>query len=591
MKRDAWISARSLVALAAFLGTHSPLAAAQMTVRVSVNSTGAQGNGHSGSYRPSISPDGRYVAFDASNLIAGTNGFRHVYVRDRQSGTTERVSIDSSGVEGDFDSFDTAISADARFVVFESFASNLVPGDTNGERDIFVRDRSIGTTQRVSVSSTGAQANDHSEHPSISADGRYVAFECFAANLVLVDTNGSRDIFVRDLSTGTTELVSVDSAGAQGNGDCDSPSISADGRLVAFTSRAGNLVPGDTGGLLDIFVHDRLSGTTERVSLDSGGTQGNFNSYNASISADGRYVAFHSHATNLVSGDTNGTIDVFVRDRQSGTTERVNVSSGGVQANSQSQDPSISADGRYVSFSSYASNLVVGDTNGYLDAFVRDRQSGTTERASVAADGTQGDFSSEASSISADGRCVAFPSYSTNLVTGDTNDKRDIFVREHLDSPAFTSFCSGDGSGTACPCGNAGLAGNGCASSVNANGANLAASGTPSVGSDTMVLSGSGMPDSSALYFQGTTQAGGGLGTVFGDGLRCASGSVIRLGTNVNAGGASQYPQGGDSSISVKGANAAGNVRTYQCWYRNAAAFCTTATFNLTNGMQATWVP
>jgi hypothetical protein len=153
--------------------------------------------------------------------------------------------------------------------------------------------------------------------------------------------------------------------------------------------------------------------------------------------------------------------------------------------------------------------------------------------------------------------------------------------------PPSTAYCFGDGSGTACPCGNTGAAGNGCASSVNANGANLAGSGNPSIANDTFLLSGTGMPNSSALYYQGTSQ----ISTAFGDGLRCVGGSIRRLGTQSNVNGASHYPQAGDPSISVRGANAAGDVRNYQVWYRNAAAFCTAATFNLSNGVQITWTP
>ncbi len=152
-----------------------------------------------------------------------------------------------------------------------------------------------------------------------------------------------------------------------------------------------------------------------------------------------------------------------------------------------------------------------------------------------------------------------------------------------------SAFCSGDGSGTACPCGNSGASGRGCASSVNAAGARLLVAGNPSVGGDTVSLNGDGMPNSSALFFQGTSQQGGGAGVVFGDGLRCAGGSIIRLGTKQNIAGASSYPVGGDQSVSVRGNVSAGDVRTYQVWYRNAAAFCTSATFNLTNGMQIAW--
>ncbi len=152
-------------------------------------------------------------------------------------------------------------------------------------------------------------------------------------------------------------------------------------------------------------------------------------------------------------------------------------------------------------------------------------------------------------------------------------------------------FCFGDGSGTACPCGNAGITGNGCASSVNAAGANLTTSGSASIGGDTLALLGSGMPNSTCLYFQGTNQQAGGAGVTFGDGLRCAGGTIIRLGTKTNVGGASQYPVGGDVPISIRGANAASDVRTYQAWYRNAADFCTPSTFNLSNGVSLTWQP
>ncbi len=425
--------------------------AGQVTERVSVDSGGVEGNDWSVS--PSISADGRYVAFESSaiNLVSGdTNGFSDVFVRDRQSGTTERVSVDSAGAEGNGDSYGPSISADGRYVAFDSFATNLVSGDLGSHRDVFVRDSQSGTTERVSVRSSGTQGDADSAHPSISADGRYVAFESFANNLVSGDTNFSYDVFVRDRQTGTTERVSLDSGGVEGNSASGfrGPSISADGRYVAFESDASNLVSGDTNGAEDVFVRDRQSGTTERVSLDSSGAQGNGASgfYGLSISADGRYVAFESDASNLVSGDTNGRHDVFVRDRQSGTTERVSVDSSGAQGNSASEYPSISADGRYVAFHSFANNLVIGDTSGAHDVFVRDRQSGTTERVSIDSLGAQGNDHSYYPSISGDGRYVAFHSFATNLVSGDTNGAPDVFVRDRdCDSAATSATFSGDG--------------------------------------------------------------------------------------------------------------------------------------------------
>ncbi len=203
-------------------------------------------------------------------------------------------------------------------------------------------------TQRVSLDSGGVQGTGNSFAPSITADGRFVAFNSQAANLVAGDTNGFFDVFVRDRQTGITERVSVSTAGTQGDGDSSfgyTPSISADGRFVAFSSLATNLVANDTNGFADVFVRDRLSGTTERVSVATGGAAGNANSLTPSISADGRYVAFESFASNLVGSDSNGTWDVFVRDRQAGTTERASVDSSGSQANGGSHWAAISASG------------------------------------------------------------------------------------------------------------------------------------------------------------------------------------------------------------------------------------------------------
>ncbi len=289
-----------------------------------------------------------------------------------RAGQTERVSVSSDGEQGNSTSQHSSISADARYVAFESWATNLVPGDTNGHQDVFVHDRQTGETTRVSVSSSGEQGNADSWSPSISADGRYVAFESLAYNLVPGDTNGQCAVFVHDCQTGETTLASVSSSGEQGNGASGHPSISADGRYVAFESRAGNLVPGGTNGELHIFVHDRQAGETTRVSISSSGEQANEYSYLPSISGDGRYVAFFGGASNLVPGDTNNRYDVFVHDRQTGQTTRVSVSSSGEQGNAMSENPSISADGRYVAFESYATNLVPDDTNGHWDIFVHE---------------------------------------------------------------------------------------------------------------------------------------------------------------------------------------------------------------------------
>ena len=391
------LSALLLVAmLLSFSG--AALAASGDTTRVSIATGGTQADGDSYIYFPSISADGRYVAFesDASNLVAGdTNNGRDIFVRDRQTNQTTRVSVDSSGTEADGGSYANFISADGRYVAFHSSATNLVSGDTNGLSDVFVHDRQTSQTTRVSVDSSGVQGGSDAYNPSISTDGRYVTFESEATNLVSGDTNGLNDIFVRDRQTNQTIRVSVDSSGIQGDNNSHSASISADGHYVVFYSYASNLVSGDTNSSSDIFVRDLQTNQTSRVSVNSSGVEGGSDSFAPSISADGRYVAFHSFASNLVSGDTNNTYDIFVRDRQMNQTTRVSVDSSGVEGNSNSYNPSISADGRYVAFASESTNLVSGvDSNLKQDIFIHDRQTGDATRISVDSSGTEGNDSS-----------------------------------------------------------------------------------------------------------------------------------------------------------------------------------------------------
>lgn len=406
----------------------------QTVERVSVDSIGVEGD--STMWYPAISADGRYVAFqtDASNMVPSDNNAEDdCFVHDRQTGVTERVSVSSNGVEGNTRSRNPSISEDGRYVAFDSYAYNLVSNDTNIAFDIFVHDRLTDVTELVSKDSFYIQGNGRSTFPAISTDGRYVAFESEANNLVPGDTNSKVDIFVRDLQADVTERVSVDSFGIEGNHDSTYASISADGRFVAFESYASNLVSGDTNAERDCFIHDRQTGVTERVSVDSFGTEGNSHSGNTSLSADGRYVAFESYANNLVPGDSNIADDCFVHDRQTGITERVSVNSQGDHGINASGAPSISTNGRYVAFKSFAYNLVPGDTNGANDCFVHDRQTGVTERVSVDSLGAQGNDYCTDPSISADGRLVAFSSLATNLVPNDTNGLTDIFVHDRWD--------------------------------------------------------------------------------------------------------------------------------------------------------------
>jgi len=409
------------------------------TTQVSVGPGGVGGIFPSGN--PAISADGRWVAFgsQAYNLVPGdTNGWSDVFVRDQVQGTTTLVSVGPGGAQGNGGSSIMAISPDGRWVVFRSDATNLVPGDTNGRPDLFVRDRQQETTTRVDVGPGGAQANEVSRSAGISADGRWVVFASDASNLVADDTNYFTDVFLRDLQTATTTRISVGPGGVQLNGRSDNPTISADGRWVAFESYASSLVAGDTNGTVDVFIQDLQTGTTTRVSVGPGGIQANGYSGSPALSPDGRWVAFESSASNFVTGDTNGWADVFVRDLQLRTTSRASLGAGGVQGNGHSTNPAISADGRWVAFLSDASNLVPGDTNGPFwygfDVFVRDLQAGATTRVNVGPGGAEANDASRGSpEISADGRWVAFDSSASNLVADDTNDLPDVFVHDRVD--------------------------------------------------------------------------------------------------------------------------------------------------------------
>jgi LPXTG-site transpeptidase (sortase) family protein len=411
-------------------------AALGVTIRVSIASDGMQGNNDSRD--PSISADGRYIAFEseASNLVIGdTNGFDDIFVRDRTTGTTTRVSVASDGTEANGDSDGPPISGDGRFVAFSSYATNLVANDTNVAKDVFVHDRTTRTTTRVSVDSGENQSSlfSFSSEAVISADGRFVAFESDATNLVAGDINGKADVFVRDRQAGTTTRISVDSVGAEGNDHSFDPAISGDGRFVAFSSWADNLVIGDTNGDIDIFVHNLTTGATTRASVANGGAQANGASYKPALSYDGRFLAFDSDAGNLVAGDTNAEDDVFVRDRMTGITTRVSVVSGGIEAvGGNSEDPAISGDGRYVAFESRATNLVPGDVNAEDDIFVHDRATGITTRVTVDSAGIEADLESDDPAFSTDGRYVAFDSHATNLVDNDTNAEDDVFVHDYL---------------------------------------------------------------------------------------------------------------------------------------------------------------
>lgn len=411
------------------------------TERVSVSGTGAAGDDESS--LASISADGRYVAFwsMATTLVPGdTNGTSDVFVHDRVTRTTERVSVDSRGRQatgGDQGGvLDTnfgrpAITPDGRYVAFASSATNLVRGDRNQTVDVFLRDRVAGTTERVTMAGRRVEANSESSHPAMSPDARFIAFGSYADNLVPGDTNFTSDVFLLDRTAGAIQRVSVSSSGAQADNASTGPSLTPDGRFVAFGSDASNLVPGEVEDFAgDVYLRDVQAGTTVGVATHATG----FVRHTGApvLSADGNLVAFHSWDDGIVAGDTNGSYDIFVLDRTTGTIERVSVDSAGVQGDNWSTGPAMTPDGRFVAFSSEADNLVAGDTNGDLDVFVHDRADHTTVRVSVRTDGTETglELGSFNPSISADGRLTAFQSEGA-LVPEDTAFPVDVFVHAH----------------------------------------------------------------------------------------------------------------------------------------------------------------
>jgi hypothetical protein len=368
---------------------------------------------------PAISADGRYVAFVsyAANLAPGATGLkRQIFVHDRQTHQTELVSVTTAGAEGNNDSFAPAISSDGRYVVFESYAVNLVPGDANLVRDVFIRDRQALTTSRISVGAGGVEGNSESFAPAVSADGRYVAFTSYADNLTPgVTGNAKTNVYVRDMLTATNTLVSMTLSLIGGSQSSSLPAISADGSRIAFWSFESNLVGGDTNGLWDIFLWDRNAATKiTLVSVSSTGVQKNQGNESVSrivapaISANGDIIAYSTTATNLVPGDTNGLQDVFVHQVSTAVTIRASEGAGGVQATGdspvgQGERVALSSDGTWVAFTTAAANISAGGNNVMI------HNNFTSETIAITAN--VANFSgSKGPALSGDGRFVAFMS-------------------------------------------------------------------------------------------------------------------------------------------------------------------------------------
>jgi len=410
--------------------------------RVSTDSSGAQAN--SASIQAVFSPDGSKILFasSATNLVAGdTNGQNDVFIKDLATGAVTRISTDSNGAEAIGGASTAAVfSPDGSKVTFSSTATNLVAGDTNGQSDIFVKVLATGAVTRISTDSSGAQATGGASSVSVfSPDGSKIMFSSSASNLVAGDTNGSSDVFIKDLATGAVTRVSTDSSGAQAAGFSQSGLFSPDGSKIVFTSSAGNLVAGDSNVQTDIFVKDLATGAVTRVSTDSSGAQATAFSSTPVFSPDGTKIAFVGNATNLVAGDTNGAADIFVKDLVTGATTRVSTDSSGAQATGiASNGPAFSPDGSKILFASGATNLVAGDTNNQFDVFMKDLVSGATSRWSIAGNGAEGaGGGSQTPIFSPDGSMIMFTSSANNLVAGDTNGQSDIFVASGQVKPTY----------------------------------------------------------------------------------------------------------------------------------------------------------
>jgi len=393
-----------------------------------------------------VSADGRFVAFvkDGDGVVPeDQNGAVDLFVRDRATGHTEGIGVDEGGEL--LGAYGGTVSDNGRLVAF-SASDGIVSGDANGYADVFLRHRGDGVTRLISGGFDGGPANGQPGVPQISADGRFVVYESQASNLVPDDANGSSDVFLYDAEEATTTLVSAGRSGGSAHGWSSAPSISADGRYVAFQSDAWDLAAMNTFGV-QVFVYDRVEATTSVVSVDEWGQPGSYGaSFDASISAGGNVVAFSSSSSTLVHGDFNDRADVFVHDRTTGATHRVSLPRGaalsGAEGDGRSDQPQISGDGSIVAFRSDATNLVPGDDNEASDAFAVTVSNGAITRLSSAPDGTVGNGWTQAPLLSADGSVAIFPSSATNLA-GD--DQPGAFVLSPLSfgSPPTIQMPSG----------------------------------------------------------------------------------------------------------------------------------------------------
>lgn len=344
-------------------------------------------------------------------------------------GANALVSKNSSGTKGNSNSEMSDISLDGRYVVFQSQASNLVSGDTNNLYDIFLKDTMTNIVTRVSVDSSGSQSNGHSQDPKISGDGNFIVYMSGATNLVPNDTNGHADIFRYNTTTGITELVSVDESNNQADNGSGYPVVDTEGRFIAFITTSTNLSSVvDTNSVYDVVLKDMATGSATYLSQSDSGVLSNGQSSLPKISCDGRYIAFSSSATNLVSGDTNGKTDGFITDML-GTRTVANFT---LSANQNTYVNDISCDGRYVLYTTTSSNEISGDTNGKSDAFRYNRTNGLKDRVSIHENGSAPINDSSGAALSADGRYAIFQSTRSNFFTNSTDNNSNNFVNNDL---------------------------------------------------------------------------------------------------------------------------------------------------------------
>ncbi|MEM8709485.1 MAG: hypothetical protein AAGG01_00920 [Planctomycetota bacterium] len=538
---------------------------------VSVSSSGVFGD--NSSFQSQLSDDGRFIVFDSfsDNLAGGdANGFSDVFRRDLELGTTELVSQTAAGTgSGSGLSLEPDVSSDGQLIVWASQASDLVAGDNNGTWDVFLRNMASGMTERLS-NGAGAAASS-GEAPRISPDGRFVVFESDAA-FVPTDVNGLRDVYRLDRQTGTFVLVSVTAAGVQGDGPSTQPDVSDDGSRVVFASAAGNFAAGDQNGLRDVFVKDLITGTLELVSRTSAGIPGNDESQLARISGNGETIAFNSRAGDLVLPDANGNYDVYALELGTGILERLNVRPDGSQPFGFSRSRlGVSRDGQRVVFTSVSSDLVAGDTNGAQDVFLRDRAAGTTERFSLDPNGAELFEDSFVPAMTDDARVISFASDAGNVTPGNAFGERQVYAR--------VRFPGG------------GLGSTYCLSNPNSTGAvaTTRAEGSAALLDNDLTLVASSLPRLSFTFFitsqtegfaanpggsQGNICLGGSVGRYVGPGQVQNSGVAGTISLDLDLAAIPQ-PLGPVAGV-------AGETWRFQAWFRDSLAGQPTS--NFTNG-------